>query len=216
MALPGDVDVSCAAALRSARTQALWYARDPATGAYWRGARVEEVASTIGYPFRRAVGRGSYGFEHAKVFAYGGPETLDIGNFTSIGHDVRVFLGGEHRYDWKTTFPFSSFSPAGAALVGLAHATSKGDVVIGSDVFIGASATILSGVTIGDGAVVGASAVVAKDVRPYAVVVGNPAREIKRRFPDATVDALLAERWWTWDDATIEARMASLLAPPGR
>ena len=126
----------------------------------------------------------------------------------------RVYLGGEHQWSWKTTFPFPAFSPAAAALVPRAHATSKGGVTIGSDVFIGAAATILSGVTVGDGAVVGAAAVVAKDVRPYAVVVGNPAREIKRRFDDATVDALLAERWWTWDDATVAARMASLLAPP--
>ncbi|KAH8066504.1 hypothetical protein JL722_950 [Aureococcus anophagefferens] len=130
--------------------------------------------------------------------------------------DARVYLGGEHQWSWKTTFPFPAFSPSAAALVPRAHATSKGGVTIGSDVFIGAAATILSGVTVGDGAVVGAAAVVAKDVRPYAVVVGNPAREIKRRFDDATVDALLAERWWTWDDATVAARMASLLAPPER
>ncbi|KAH8094206.1 acetyltransferase [Aureococcus anophagefferens] len=188
--------------------RAFWYATDPATGAYWPGARVyESFRTAIGYPARVAVGRGTYGAEALEIFAYGGPEALDVGNFTSVGPNarvsVRVYLGGEHQWSWKTTFPFPAFSPAAAALVPRAHATSKGGVTIGSDVFIGAAATILSGVTVGDGAVVGAAAVVAKDVRPYAVVVGNPAREIKRRFDDATVDALLAERWWTWDDATV-------------
>ena len=124
-----------------------------------------------------------------------------------------MLLGGEHRYDWKTSFPFPAFHPGAAELVPRAHATSKGSVSVGSDVFIGAGATLLSGVTVGHGAVVGARAVVAKDVRPYAVVVGNPAREIRRRFDDAMVDRLLAEAWWDFDDAAVEAHMAALLRP---
>ena len=88
-------------------------------------------------------------------------------------------------------------------------------MVIGSDVFIGADAKILSGVKIGHGAVIGAGAVVAKNVRPYAIVVGNPAREIKRRFDDVIVDQLLKDAWWTWDDAVIVQNFASLMAAPG-
>ncbi len=78
--------------------------------------------------------------------------------------------------------------------------------------WVGAYATILSGVTIGDGAVVGAAAVVAKDVPPYAVVVGNPARVARHRFDPATVAALLAVRWWDWPDEKVAA--ADLLYSP--
>ena len=80
--------------------------------------------------------------------------------------------------------------------------------------FVGAGATILSGVCVGDGAVVGAGAVVAKDVRPYAVVVGNPAREVRRRFNDATVGRLLEDPWWKWPDALVVENFAALMAPP--
>ena len=86
--------------------------------------------------------------------------------------------------------------------------------MIGSDVFVGADAKILSGVSIGNGAVIGAGAVVAKNVRPYAIVVGNPAKEIKRRFDDATVQRLLDEAWWAWDDVDIVANFERLMAPP--
>ena len=80
---------------------------------------------------------------------------------------------------------------------------SKGDVRIGSDVWIGAEATVLSGVTIGDGAVIGARAVVARDVPPYGIVVGNPARLVRLRFSEDLVGELLAIRWWDFDDARI-------------
>lgn len=78
------------------------------------------------------------------------------------------------------------------------HGTT-GDIVIGNDVWIGYEAVILSGVKIGDGAVIGARAVVTKDVPPYTVVGGVPAKTIRKRFDDATVEKLLALRWWGWD-----------------
>ncbi len=73
-----------------------------------------------------------------------------------------------------------------------------GGIVIGNDVWIGYEAVILSGVTIGDGAIIGARAVVTKDVPPYTIVGGVPARPIRRRFPDEAVEALLALKWWNW------------------
>ena len=76
---------------------------------------------------------------------------------------------------------------------------SKGTVVIGNDVWIGARATILSGVTVGDGAVIGAGALVAKDVPPYAIVGGVPARLIKYRFSSEIINELLEIKWWDWD-----------------
>jgi acetyltransferase-like isoleucine patch superfamily enzyme len=125
-----------------------------------------------------------------------------VGNFTSIGDDVEIMPGGNHRADWVTTFPLS------VRLAGAAHnppglPASKGDVIIGSDVWIGRGARILSGVTIGDGAVVGAYSVVTKDVRPYAVVAGVPAIERRRRFDDDVIDQLMRIRWWDWPDEEV-------------
>ncbi|EGB08755.1 hypothetical protein AURANDRAFT_63916 [Aureococcus anophagefferens] len=88
-----DLDAAepCAATLRRARAEAFWYATDPATGAYWPGARVyESFRTAIGYPARVAVGRGTYGAEALEIFAYGGPEALAVGNFTSVGPNARV------------------------------------------------------------------------------------------------------------------------------
>ena len=73
---------------------------------------------------------------------------------------------------------------------------SKGNIVIGNDVWIAQDATILSGVTIGDGAVIGANSVVTKDVEPYTIVAGNPARPISKRFDDQTIEDLLRIKWW--------------------
>jgi len=82
--------------------------------------------------------------------------------------------------------------------------------VIGHDVWIGRDAALLSGVTIGTGAVVGAFSLVTRDVRPYAIVGGNPAREIRRRFDDEDCDLLLASRWWEWPPERIRAAAADL------
>jgi serine acetyltransferase len=100
----------------------------------------------------------------------------------------------------------------GATLDG--HPSSRGDVVIGNDVWLGAGCTVMSGVTISDGAVVGAHAVVDRDVRPYAVVVGNRAREVRRRFDDRTVDRLLELKWWDWNDERVVNSINLLSSPP--
>ena len=119
-----------------------------------------------------------------------------------------------------TTFPFPAFHPAARGLVdrGITdgpHATSKGDIVVGSDVWIGFGVTLLSGVTVGHGAIVGAKAVVAKSVPPYAVVVGNPARIVKYRFDNDTIRALLGLEWWrNWSDQEIVAQFPNLLRKP--
>ena len=111
---------------------------------------------------------------------------LRIGKFCSIADDVRILLGGEHNYRLVSSFPFDNllirFKQLGPTV------KTKGDVVIGNDVWIGYGAMILSGVTIGDGAVVGAGAVVAKDVKPYAIVAGNPAKLVKYRFNEYVIN----------------------------
>ena len=138
-----------------------------------------------------------------------GTGRLVIGPYCSIADNVVIFLGSNHRPDWISTYPFRvQWNIEGAYTDG--HPATRGDVRIGADVWIGQAATILSGVEIGPGAVVGATATVTKDVRPYAVVVGNPAREVRRRFDDASVDRLLQLRWWGWPDERVR-RMVPVL-----
>jgi acetyltransferase-like isoleucine patch superfamily enzyme len=90
------------------------------------------------------------------------------------------------------------FPEAGTLREGDIGATSKGDVVIGNDVWLGYGSMIMSGVGIGDGAVIAAGAVVTRDVEPYSIVAGNPARLIKKRFDEETIDKLLKIKWWDW------------------
>ena len=135
---------------------------------------------------------GDFTYGKPRVHHWGENATLQIGKFCSIAENVNIYLGGNHRIDWITTYPFSALTqyfPMAKGIVG--HPTTKGNVVIGNDVWIGNGATIMSGVTIGDGAVIGTMAVVAKDVKPYEIVVGNPARLIKKRFNDETIAKLL-------------------------
>jgi acetyltransferase-like isoleucine patch superfamily enzyme len=138
-------------------------------------------------------------------FSYGRPKvrfpesgaSLTIGRYCSIADKVEILLGGNHRTDWVTTYPFSALRPLWPkAPKSRAYHATGGDVTIGSDVWLGSGAIILSGVTIGHGAVVAAHALVAKDVPPYAIVGGNPARLIRHRFDEATVTGLLETAWW--------------------
>lgn len=141
------------------------------------------------------VGAFSYGVP--MVAMWNADENISIGKFCSISSNVLIMAGGEHRSDWGTTYPFNSLWDEFHYING--HPWSKGDVIIGNDVWIGRGATILSGVTIGDGAVIGTNAVVTKDVPPYAIVAGNPARIVKYRFEQEIIDKFLEMKWWDWN-----------------
>ncbi|RVT85997.1 CatB-related O-acetyltransferase [Inhella crocodyli] len=161
------------------------------------------------------IGRYTYGYETLQVKQWGEGEPLQIGSFCSIGQGVTVFLGGNHRVDWVTTFPFGHVF--GEQLGGrdvLGHPTTNGAVVVGNDVWLGDGATIMSGVRIGDGAVVAARAVVTQDVAPYSIVAGNPARLIRHRFPPDIVERLRTLRWWDLPDAEIRKLVHRLSTPP--
>lgn len=121
---------------------------------------------------------------------------LYIGKFCSIGPKVIILLGGEHSADWCTTYPFSDLMNEFRYIE---RVKSKGNVVIGNDVWIGYGSIILSGVHIGNGSVIGANAVVAKDVEPYSVVGGNPAKLIRKRFNEETIKKLEKIQWWNWE-----------------
>lgn len=172
------------------------------------GARDLDRAVETG---QAVLGRHSYG--EPRIYVYGDGETkLRIGNFTSIARGATFLLGGNHRVDTVTTFPLARvFNLAAAGLDG--QPWSKGDIVVGSDVWIAAHALIMSGVVVGNGAVVAAGATVTRDVRPFAVVAGNPAREIRRRFPDEQCAALEELAWWEWDDQLIIDSYEALASP---
>lgn len=145
------------------------------------------------------IGKFSYGIPNVKQ-AHKGVK-LVIGNYCSIAPNVQIFLGGMHRTDWVSTYPFPAFFKNAQHIQD--YAISKGDVTIGNDVWICQNATILSGVNIGDGAVVASGALVTKDVPPYAIVGGNPAKLIRWRFDERTREVLRASAWWDWPEKEI-------------
>ncbi len=145
-------------------------------------------------------------------YTYGNPTThwknenakLIVGNFCSIAQNVNIYLGGNHNTQWVTTYPFghihknifNNFNGDGCP-------STKGDVIIGNDVWIGANVTIMSGIKIGDGAVIANNSHVVKDIEPYSLVGGNPAKLIKYRFTQEQIEKLLEIKWWYWDDEKI-------------
>jgi len=143
------------------------------------------------------IGDFTYGRPHVITFTQ--KTKLKIGKFCSISANVKIFLGANHRTDWVSTYPFPSLEkewPEAKKIAG--HPSSKGDVIIGNDVWIGEGAVIFSGVKIGDGAVIGGRSVVTKNVKPYTVIAGNPAKVIRKRFDDDTIEKLLTIQWWNW------------------
>lgn len=136
--------------------------------------------------------------------------TIKIGDFCSIAEKV-VFCGLVNHVWVKHRKAVSSFSFTGQWKVDYFDTSvSRGPITIGNDVWIGREAWIMDGVTIGDGAVIGARAMVAKDVPPYAVVVGNPGRIAHYRFSPEQIEKLLKIKWWDWEVATIRERMNDL------
>ena len=154
------------------------------------------------------IGRGTYG--NLKVLTWNEGANLKIGSFCSIADGVRIFLGGEHRLDWVTTYPFNILWDEAKLIPG--HPKTKGDVIIGNDVWIGFNAVILSGVTIGHGAVIGAGSVVSRNIEPYEIHAGNPARFVRKRFDDLIIRQLLELKWWDFDDDQIKKMLPLMLS----
>ncbi len=154
-------------------------------------------------------------FEHNNVL-YHYPvnhDRLIIGKFCSIACGTKfLFNSANHALDSLSTYPFPLFSEEwGLKPKNVAESwDNKGDIIIGNDVWIGFEAVILAGVTIGDGAIVGARAVVTKDVAPYTIVGGVPAKPIRKRFDAQTIKALLEIRWWDWDEDKIAQNIEAI------
>lgn len=170
-----------------------------------------------------SVGRYSYysGYYHGHSFEecarYLSPDRDDvdrlvIGSFCSIGSGASFIMAGNqgHRLDWTSAYPFFYMQDE-PAFAGAANGFVRaGDTVIGNDVWIGSEAMILPGVNIGNGAMIGARALVTRDVPPYAVVGGNPARTIRSRFTAGQVELLLQMNWWDWPLEAIREAMPLL------
>jgi len=148
------------------------------------------------------IGEGSYGIPIVHDWNEG--STLIIGAYCSFADNVQIFLGGQHRMDWVSQYPFPAFWPGADHIRDFGG--THGSVEIGSDVWIGGNVTILSGVKIAHGAVIGSGALVSKDVEAYEIVAGNPAKHIRFRFAEDIRNKLLATCWWEWDVEEVLSR----------
>ena len=137
-------------------------------------------------------------------------DKLKIGKFCSIACGAKfLFNSANHTVKSLSTYPFPIFFEEwGLDVKDITSAwDNKGDIVIGNDVWIGYEAVIMSGVTIGDGAIIGTRAVVTKDVPPYTIVGGVPAKQIRKRFPEEIISELLKLKWWDWTFKKISQNM---------
>lgn len=139
-------------------------------------------------------------------------DKLVIGSFCSIGSGASFVMAGNqgHRADWAATFPFFYMAEEPAFAAARDGFRRAGDTVVGSDVWIGTEAMILPGVRIGHGAIIGSRALVTRDVAPYSIVGGNPAKPIRQRFAEAEIALLLEMAWWDWPLEEIRAAMPLL------
>ena len=145
-------------------------------------------------------------------YPYVNHDRLIIGKFCSIACGAKfLFNSANHTLNSLSTFPFPIFAEEWDESMPVTDAwDNKGDIVIGNDVWIGYEAVIMAGVHIGDGAIIGTRAVVTKDVPPYAIVGGIPAKKIRSRFDDKTIELLQQLNWWDWDPVKIQENLNAI------
>ncbi|MGQ4680756.1 Vat family streptogramin A O-acetyltransferase [Paenibacillus polymyxa] len=141
-------------------------------------------------------------------------DKLKIGKFCAIAEGITFIMNGaNHRMDGLTTYPFNIFSGGWEKVTpSLEQLPFKGDTIIGNDVWLGQSVTIMPGITIGDGAIVASNSTVVKDVEPYTIVGGNPAKVIRPRFDQETITLLLKLKWWDWEEEKLFRYMDQLVS----
>ncbi|MGD1704964.1 CatB-related O-acetyltransferase [Dapis sp. BLCC M229] len=137
-------------------------------------------------------------------------DKLIIGKFCSIASDVKFIMnGGNHRTDWFTNYPFPVFENGWEKAMPDSW-PDKGNTVIGNDVWIGYGATIMPGIQVGNGAIIATNSVVKKNVEPYSIVGGNPAKEIRKRFEEEIIKELLEIKWWDWEIEKITRNLQAI------
>ncbi|WP_297965168.1 CatB-related O-acetyltransferase, partial [uncultured Anaerovibrio sp.] len=171
---------------------------------YGAGTRTVSFAKEQGI-VAATVGDGSYVGDASAEYGSTKCHVL-IGRYSSIAHRVTFEVGLNHDYRYATTYPFDDIKINDPVNINHFDEANKNQIVIGNDVWIGCDVIILGGVHIGNGAVIGAGAVVAKDVPPYSIVVGNPARVIKYRFEPEVIQRLQKIKWWYWPAEQIKAK----------
>jgi virginiamycin A acetyltransferase len=137
--------------------------------------------------------------EHNVLYNYEPTKAkLVIGKFCALAAETKFLMSGDHKLDAISTYPFPIFQNGWETAYDVLNLPVKGDIIVGNDVWCGYDSLIRGGVKIGDGAIVATRAVVVKDVPPYAIVAGNPAKIVKMRFDDKTIERLLRISWWDW------------------
>lgn len=144
-------------------------------------------------------------------------DKLIIGKFCAIAKGIKFIMNGaNHKMDGITTYPFNIFASGWEKVTPtIEELPYKGDTIIGNDVWIGQNVTIMPGVKIGDGAIIAANSNVVKDVEPYSIYGGNPAKQIRKRFSDEKIQFLLKIKWWDWDEETIFNNLSYLTSSSG-
>lgn len=141
----------------------------------------------------------------------GAPEKLTIGKFVQIAHGVQLITSSaNHQMDGFSTYPFTVFGEPWVSSY-KAKWPNKGDTIIGNDVWIGHEALIMPAVSIGDGAIIASRSVVTRDIPPYTIVAGNPAKIIRKRFDDTTISKLLEIKWWDWSIEKINKNISIIV-----
>jgi len=161
------------------------------------------------------IGKYTYGFESTQIFSWGENIDIKIGRFCSIAAGLKLFCGGNHSSSFISSYPFGSvyedfLKPSKKKTV----VFTNGNITIGNDVWIGRDVTIMSGLSIGDGSVVAANSHVVKNVEPYSIYGGNPAKFIKYRFSTEIIEMLLKIQWWNYSEEVILKLHDILLSNP--